>query len=161
MIKYIEDYRNCLGNEQYKKMQEELEECKDEYRVQAKNNERQELWDLLQTIFTRFYQMGLTKEDIEYDAKLHYEKETLRGRRVVEIKGKDYKDKIIDGLLLRIAELEKTLYKKDDLLEFSGQTKLVEIVKKCASNIFYGGCSNCECNENQCLEYLNATFEDL
>lgn len=107
MIKYIEDYKNCMGNEQYKKMQEELNECIEEYRVQADHNERQELWDLLQTIFTRFNQMGLTIEDIEEDGRLHYEKETLRGRKVVEIEGKSYKDKVIDDLLLRIVELEK------------------------------------------------------
>lgn len=107
MVKYIEDYKNVLGNEQYKKMQEELEECRDEYRLEAKENEIQELCDLIQCCYTRFNQLGMRLEDIDQAFTLHYTKETLRGRKVVEIEGKSYKDKVIDSLLLRIAELEK------------------------------------------------------
>lgn len=160
MIKYIANYKGCMGNEQYKKMQEELDECIDEYRLEAKENEIQELCDLIQCCYTRFNQLEMDKEDIEKAFDKHYEKESLRGRSVVEIEGKDFKDKVIDSLLVKIAELENVLYKKDDFLDFNGQTKLVEIVKICASDV-EGGCSNCECSENDCLEYLNKVFEEL
>lgn len=160
MIKYIENYKGCMGNQQYRKMQEELNECIEEYRYEDKENEVQELCDLIQCCYTRFNQLELNKEDIEKAFDKHYEKETRRGRKVVEIEGKDYKDRVIDSLLVKIAELEKALYKKDDLLEFNGQTKLVEMVKICASDVD-GSCSNCKCNENDCLEYLNKIFEDL
>lgn len=107
MIKYIKDYENTGGTNQYIKMQEELQEANNEFIAGDIAKERQELWDLLQTVFTRFNQMGLRLEDILEDSKLHYDKETLRGRVVVDIEGQGYKDKVIDELLIKIASLEK------------------------------------------------------
>ena len=107
MIKYIKDYESTGGTNQYIKMQEELQEANNEFIAGDKAKEIQELCDIIQTVYTRFNQLGMRLEDISQAFTQHYIKETNRGRCVVDIEGQGYKDKVIDELLVKIASLEK------------------------------------------------------
>ena len=107
MIKYIKDYENTGGTNQYIKMAEELQEANNEFIAGDKAKEIQELCDIIQTVYTRFNQLGMRLEDISQAFTQHYIKETNRGRCVVDIEGQGYKDKVIDELLVKIASLEK------------------------------------------------------
>lgn len=114
MIKYIEDYKSIKGSEQYKKINEEVIEASNEYFKGDREKEIQELCDIIQACYTRFNQMGLVKEDIQREFNKHYEKETLRGRKVVEIKGTSYQDGIRSQLLNAIRFLENEMIIKDN-----------------------------------------------
>lgn len=114
MIKYIEDYKSVRGYEQYEKINEEVIEASNEYFKEDREKEIQELCDIIQACYTRFNQMGLVKEDIQKAFEKHYEKETLRGRKVVEIKGTSYQDGIRSQLLNAIRFLDKEMIIKDN-----------------------------------------------
>lgn len=119
MIKVIEEFEGTTALEQLEKMKEELKEI--EIEILAGNIERelQEEADLVQTIYTRWHNMGLTKQDMEQVWAKHYEKETLRGRHVCEFKGDYTTDLTIRGLLKCIRKLEKKLaiYKMVDRIK--------------------------------------------
>lgn len=106
MIKYIKDFEKTTGSEQYDKMLEELFEAKAEYAAGEEEKEVQELCDLVQTVFTRFNQLSMTKEDIESAFIYHYIKESARGRIVADIEGTSKSEERIEILLNRIIELE-------------------------------------------------------
>ena len=123
MIKYIKDYENTGGTNQYIKMQEELQEANNEFIAGDKAKEIQELCDIIQTVYTRFNQLGMRLEDISQAFTQHYIKETNRGRCVVDIEGQGYKDKVIDELLVKIASLEKGLM---ETYNFNGNTEVLK-----------------------------------
>ncbi|MBB6716346.1 hypothetical protein [Clostridium gasigenes] len=108
-IKYVTDYKDTNGIDQYEKIKEEVKEAKMEYAVESPANEKQELCDVIQACYSRFMQLSMTKEDIQKEWDLHYCKETLRGRTVEEIPGSGYYENVINSLLGRIRELENTI----------------------------------------------------
>ena len=107
MIKYIKDFINVVGSEQYRKINEEVVEASNEYYMGNEEKEKQELCDLVQACYTRFMQMGMSKNDIDKEFNKHYEKETLRGRKVVEIPGVGYHEAVREQLLNAIRFLER------------------------------------------------------
>lgn len=84
-IKYMPQYKDATGAEQYEKIKEEVEEARVECLLQADANEDQEIADAIQALANRWCQKGKTKTDIDKIWKKHYEKEELRGREVIEI----------------------------------------------------------------------------
>lgn len=106
-IKYITDFLGVTANESYYKMKEELREIAVEVKNKNMVAEVQEECDLIQSIYTRWMNLGFTKDDIKGVWETHYKKETLRGRHVEEIPGQNTEEKIIENLLKVIAKLER------------------------------------------------------
>lgn len=84
-IKYMPQYKDATGADQYEKIKEEVEEARIECLVEADENEDQEIADAIQALVNRWCQKGKTKADIDKIWEKHYEKEGLRGREVIEI----------------------------------------------------------------------------
>lgn len=107
MIKKILDFEGTSKIKQFDKIAEEYGELVDEMLTGNVEREISEGCDLIQAIYTRWTNMGMNKEDIERAWNEHYKKESLRGRKIVEIEGKSTNDLIISGLLGTIRLLEK------------------------------------------------------
>lgn len=107
MIKYVKDFEKVEGNEQYAKIFEEIKEAAYEYQQGNTKEELQELCDVVNAVYSRFQQLGMRKHDIQAEMDKHYRKETLRGRKVVEIEGRDYKDNVINQLLETIKFMDR------------------------------------------------------
>lgn len=120
MIKFIEDFKTVGVADQYEKIKEEIGEAAAEYVSGNIEAEQQELCDVIQACYSRFSQMGMKKGEIQAAWDKHYEKETLRNRKVVEIEGQGYHESVRSQLLGAITFLEKEntiLNRKMDLMD--------------------------------------------
>lgn len=108
MIKYLPQFK-VTGQESYYKMKEELREIAAEIKNKNIVAEIQEECDLIQCIYTRWFNLGMDKESIEKAWQDHYKKETLRGRVVQDIPGMSKEEKIIENLLEVIATKERVI----------------------------------------------------
>lgn len=89
-IKYILDYKDAEGLEQYEAISDEYIEAKLECINNNLADEKQELCDVIQACYSRFMQIGMSQEDIDEEWVKHYEKEINRGRNVAEIPRRIY-----------------------------------------------------------------------
>lgn len=109
MLKYIQDFEGVTKRLQAKKVCEEALEFTEEIDKGSIEEADQEGADVIQTVLTFWMNRGYGIEEIEDIFKKHYEKETLRGRKVIDIRGTNAQNGVIKGLLKRIIQLEKEI----------------------------------------------------